>query len=265
DQPAISLCKIKKSQNGNNLLDTTTTTNKSTPNPDLVVQNMLPNHTNTTTNASSTTPTAPSVSNCKSTAGSVPTGSHIPDKTLSWTSLAQTFCKDLPSRVQQENPQSLRHMVSVVLQGIPHEYAFWVSQQQAHRLRDTTELIESIRATELYMLVSSAFPSQVDGSKNPDSKEVRLAKLQHEGALVFGALFLISSPSTLFLTLPSNVNRQFESLRRRALEPDAEGSKSNRVLKEEADKMRQGIEELVNSFCSCGPSPSPSPSQVNVE
>ncbi|KAK3826314.1 MAG: hypothetical protein JOS17DRAFT_686758 [Linnemannia elongata] len=169
---------------------------------------------------------------------------------MSWTSLAQTFCKDLPSRIQIENPQTLNRMISVVLQGVPREYAFWISQQQAHRLRDTTELIESIRSTKLYSLVSSAFPAPVFTGEDPQSQEARLARQQHEGALVFGTLFLMSSPSTLFLTLPSEVSREFEQLRKVALESN--GVDEHRVLKEEVERMRSGIVDLVNSFCCCG-------------
>ncbi|KAK3826706.1 MAG: Phytochelatin synthase-domain-containing protein [Linnemannia gamsii] len=186
---------------------------------------------------------------------------------MSWTSLAQTFCKDLPSRIQIENPQTLKEMISVVLQGVPREYAFWISQQQAHRLRDTTELIESIRSTKLYSLVSSAFPAPVSMTGDDlQLREDRLARQQHEGALVFGTLFLMSSPSTLFLTLPGAVSREFEELRRVALESshdDAAGAVANidehRVLKEEVERMRSGIVELVNSFCCCGTKTTPSP------
>ncbi|KAF9574507.1 hypothetical protein EC968_006312 [Mortierella alpina] len=188
---------------------------------------------------------------CTSTPmGSVPASNSI-DSKMSWTSLAQTFCKDLPSRIQSENPQSLERMVSVVLQGVPREYAFWISQQQAHRLRDTTELLESIRATELYSLVSSAFPQPLSISE-PGSREEKLAQQQHEGALVFGTLFLMSSPSTLFLTLPGGVSKQFEALRRGALDDEGQNRGKDRVLKEEVERMRSGIVDLVNSFCCCG-------------
>lgn len=169
---------------------------------------------------------------------------------MSWTSLAQTFCKDLPSRIQIENPQTLNRMISVVLQGVPREYAFWISQQQAHRLRDTTELIDSIRSTKLYSLVSSAFPAPVFAGEDSQSQETRLVRQQHEGALVFGTLFLMSSPSTLFLTLPSEVSREFEQLRKVALESN--GVDEHRVMKEEVERMRSGIVDLVNSFCCCG-------------
>ncbi|KAF9906598.1 hypothetical protein EC991_000474 [Linnemannia zychae] len=202
--------------------------------------------------AASTTP----ASACSSTATLSNTTAHTIDNKMSWTSLAQTFCKDLPSRIQIENPQTLDRMISVVLQGVPREYAFWISQQQAHRLRDTTELIESIRSTKLYTLVSSAFPAPVPMEGDDyNSRENRLTRQQHEGALVFGTLFLMSSPSTLFLTLPSEVSREFEELRRVALESNsvaADGAEEHRVLKEEVERMRSGIVDLVNSFCCCG-------------
>ncbi|KAI9235256.1 MAG: Phytochelatin synthase-domain-containing protein, partial [Podila humilis] len=203
DQPAISLCKIPKSQ-------------------------------------------LPEISKSKNSASNL-------QSAMSWTSLAQTFCKDLPSRIQSENPQTLDRMISVVLQGVPREYAFWISQQQAHRLRDTTELIDSIRSTKLYSLVSSAFPvPSPDPSLYPGASQKQreqLVRQQHEGALVFGTLFLMSSPSTLFLTLPNKVSKQFEQLRKVALEsPEGE----HRVLKEEVERMRSGIVDLVNSFCCCG-------------
>ncbi|KAF9428275.1 hypothetical protein BGZ94_002906 [Podila epigama] len=203
------------------------------------------------TSSSSTQPTSPAVCTTNPTAATAAT--HTVDNKMSWTSLAQTFCKDLPSRIQSENPQTLDRMISVVLQGVPREYAFWISQQQAHRLRDTTELIESIRATKLYSLVASAFPVPTpDPSMYPGAtakQQEQLVRQQHEGALVFGTLFLMSSPSTLFLTLPNKVSKQFEDLRRGALE-SSQGEHS--VMKEEVERMRSGIVDLVNSFCCCG-------------
>ncbi|KAF9362379.1 hypothetical protein BGX34_006292 [Mortierella sp. NVP85] len=262
DQPAISLCKIEKSKLGpspsanrnspgdldaaiKNLqklkLDAATTTHAA-PSAQDIVQNITQSSTATMT------------SSCSSSTNTGSAPSQNVDTKMSWTSLAQTFCKDLPSRIQIENPQTLNQMVSVVLQGVPREYAFWISQQQAHRLRDTTELIDSIKSTELYSLVSSAFPAPVTITDVPekDSWKAKHAMQRHEGALVFGTLFLMSSPNTLFLTLPKDVSKQFESLRRAAL--DDEGSKQgqHRVLKEEVERMRAGIVDLVNSFCSCG-------------
>lgn len=204
------------------------------------------------TPASITTPT----STCSSGAATLSnTTAHTIDNKMSWTSLAQTFCKDLPSRIQTENPQTLNQMISIVLQGVPREYAFWISQQQAHRLRDTTELIDSIRSTKLYSLVSTAFPAPLFTGEDSQSREARLARQQHEGALVFGTLFLMSSPSTLFLTLPSKVSREFEELRKVALLESNDGDtdvNEHRVLKEEVERMRSGIVDLVNSFCCCG-------------
>ncbi|KAF9991395.1 hypothetical protein BGZ79_004564, partial [Entomortierella chlamydospora] len=273
DQPAISLCKIPKATTEHATASNATSAatvltdldaatkdlqkfslngdTTATPSAQDIVRNV--NNTATSTSSGSYTPSpvnAPAI-NCTSTASSLNLPEKTVDNKMSWTSLAQTFCKDLPSRIQAENPQTLDRMVSVVLQGVPREYAFWISQQQAHRLRDTTELIDSIRSTELYSLVSSAFPAPVvttEGGAN--SLEAKLAKQQHEGALVFGTLFLMSSPSTLFLTLPSGVSKQFEELRRAALSDDR--TKEHRVLKEEVERMRKGIVELVNSFCSCG-------------
>ncbi|KAG9069034.1 hypothetical protein KI688_009924 [Linnemannia hyalina] len=252
DQPAISLCKIPKTASSTltatakdleklNLNSTGTATAPS-------AEEILGDAKNATAaSASTTTP----VSTCSSGAATLSnTTAHTIDNKMSWTSLAQTFCKDLPSRMQIDNPQTLNRMISVVLQGVPREYAFWISQQQAHRLRDTTELIESIRSTKLYTLVSSAFPAPVFSGDDSQSQEARLARQQHEGALVFGTLFLMSSPSTLFLTLPGEVGREFEQLRKVAFVNN--GVDEHRVLKEEVERMRLGIVDLVNSFCCCG-------------
>lgn len=266
DQPPISLCKIEKSKFGSNSLTNTNSTvagDLNAANVDLQklsldtmattyaapsTQDIVRDINNTTSSVATITSAIPAI-NCSSSATS-PNASHTGDNKMSWTTLAQTFCKDLPSRIQVENPQTLNRMVSVVLQGVPHEYAFWISQQQAHRLRDTTELIDSIKSTELYSLVSSAFPAPVMiADDDKDSWKARQAKRQHEGALVFGTLFLMSSPSTLFLTLPMDVSNQFETLRRAGL--DSKESQ-HRVLKEEVERMRTGIVDLVNSFCSCG-------------
>ncbi|KAF9398526.1 hypothetical protein BGX21_007668 [Mortierella sp. AD011] len=235
DQPAISLCKIPKATTEYATPSNTTSTatvltdldattkdlqklslngvTTATPSAQDIVRDV--NNTATSTSSGSYTPSSTSPSpinapaiNCTSAASSPNLPEKTVDNKMSWTSLAQTFCKDLPSRIQAENPQTLDRMVSVVLQGVPREYAFWISQQQAHRLRDTTELIDSIRSTELYSLVSSAFPAPVvttEGGAN--SLAAKLAKQQHEGALVFGTLFLMSSPSTLFLTLPGRVSK----------------------------------------------------------
>ncbi|KAF9898130.1 hypothetical protein BX616_004454 [Lobosporangium transversale] len=273
NQPAISLCKIPKATiepnapitgeaSTSNLTSGTTTTvtesNTATVNVAQAVDSktvlaasttttMSAEHAyNITTSAAQGTTaseTFKNITSCSSTSATK-TPNHTADNKMSWTSLAQTFCKDLPSRIQMENPQTLDRMFSVVLQGIPREYAFWVSQQQAHRLRDTTELIQSVRSTELFSLVSSAFPA-------PDN--VDISSQQHESALVFGTLFLMSSPSTLFLTLPVDVSKQFERLRRAALNDEGHNKGQHRVLKEEAERMRTGIVDLVNSFCSCGP------------
>ncbi|KAG0051049.1 hypothetical protein BGZ83_004127 [Gryganskiella cystojenkinii] len=235
DQPAISLCKIPKSAS--------TPSVSSTQEP-MTAQDIL--RAADTRSSPTDLPSA-----CTSNPNAATSSAHTVDNKMSWTSLAQTFCKDLPSRIQAENPQTLERMISVVLQGVPREYAFWISQQQAHRLRDTNELIASIKSTELYTLVSSAFPIPVAQSP-PGSREARLALQQHEGALVFGTLFLMSSPSTLFLTLPSDVSRQFEELRSVALDDGNSDFQPNRVLKEEVERMRSGIVDLVNSFCCCG-------------
>ncbi|KAF9292635.1 hypothetical protein BGZ68_000039 [Mortierella alpina] len=282
NQPAISLCKIPKSNLGAKPPTTTAATateSTSTTDLDAAAKDLSKLNMNSTSVAAvsaqdilrdANAVTSPSVSaGSHSTASSVssnlsaassactstPLGpaatSNTIDSKMSWTSLAQTFCKDLPSRIQSENPQSLERMVSVVLQGVPREYAFWVSQQQAHRLRDTTELLDSIRATGLYSLVSSAFPQPMSTAE-PGSREEKLAQLQHEGALVFGTLFLMSSPSTLFLTLPGGVSKQFEALRRGALDDEGQNRGKDRVLKEEVERMRSGIVDLVNSFCCCG-------------
>jgi glutathione gamma-glutamylcysteinyltransferase len=272
NQPAISLCKIPKSASSTltkdmERLNLNNTGAAAAPTAEEVLRNA-----NTVTAASpdnkasqatvlaSTGITPASVTTaasiCSSGAATLSnTTAHTIDNKMSWTSLAQTFCKDLPSRIQTENPQTLNQMISVVLQGVPREYAFWISQQQAHRLRDTTELIDSIRSTMLYSLVSSAFPAPLFAGEDPQSREARLARQQHEGALVFGTLFLMSSPSTLFLTLPSEVSREFEQLRKVALLESDDGEarvNEHRVLKEEVEKMRSGIVELVNSFCCCG-------------
>ncbi|KAF9189463.1 hypothetical protein BGZ51_009574 [Haplosporangium sp. Z 767] len=277
NQPAISLCKIPKSQLGPTI-PASTSSSTSTAASDLdatvksmfkltidgaslaapTAQSVLQDANNAAASSATsgpypTTSSTPSPSSCTSAAST--TSSSAPntvDNKMSWTSLAQTFCKDLPSRIQGENPQTLERMIAVVLQGVPREYAFWISQQQAHRLRDTTELIDSIRSTELYTIVSSAFPAPPALTADPVSREEKLARQQHEGALVFGTLFLMSSPSTLFLTLPSDVSRQFERLRRVALSDEGEKQGRDRVLKEEVERMRSGIVELVNSFCSCG-------------
>ncbi|KAG9324430.1 hypothetical protein KVV02_004450 [Mortierella alpina] len=282
NQPAISLCKIPKSNVGPTLpVNTPATAPQSTSATDLdaaakdfsklnvkatsetaiSTQDILRDANALSSSSVGTGPhaTATSVASnssaATSTCTSTPLGtlaaSNAIDSKMSWTSLAQTFCKDLPSRIQSENPQSLERMVSVVLQGVPREYAFWISQQQAHRLRDTTELLESIRATELYSLVSSAFPQPMSISE-PGSREEKLAQQQHEGALVFGTLFLMSSPSTLFLTLPGGISKQFEALRRGALDDEGQNQGKDRVLKEEVERMRSGIVDLVNSFCCCG-------------
>ncbi|KAF9990297.1 hypothetical protein BGZ75_002611 [Mortierella antarctica] len=282
NQPAISLCKIPKSNAGPTLpVNTPATAPQSTSATDLdaAAKDLSKLNVNATSETAISTQdilrdanalssssvgagphaTATSVASnpsaATSTCTSTPLGtlaaSNAIDSKMSWTSLAQTFCKDLPSRIQSENPQSLERMVSVVLQGVPREYAFWISQQQAHRLRDTTELLESIRATELYSLVSSAFPQPMSISE-PGSREEKLAQQQHEGALVFGTLFLMSSPSTLFLTLPGGVSKQFEALRRGALDDEGQNRGKDRVLKEEVERMRSGIVDLVNSFCCCG-------------
>ncbi|KAG0027350.1 hypothetical protein BGZ81_005686 [Podila clonocystis] len=263
NQPAISLCKIPKSQ----LPDLSKSKSSAASNLQSALQDLgkldiaptsqdiiqaVPTGSQLQTH--STPPSAPSPATTCTTG---PTAATAPintvDNKMSWTSLAQTFCKDLPARIQAENPQTLDRMISVVLQGVPREYAFWISQQQAHRLRNTTELIDSIRSTKLYSLVSSAFPvPSPDPSVYPGASQKQreqLARQQHEGALVFGTLFLMSSPSTLFLTLPNKVSKQFEQLRQGALEsPEGE----HRVLKEEVERMRSGIVDLVNSFCCCG-------------
>ncbi|KAG0002367.1 hypothetical protein BGZ65_002694 [Modicella reniformis] len=258
DQPPISLCKIEKSKLGpspSTNANSTVAGNLDAAAKDLqrlkldsvtaavATPSIVPNTNSVASSSTRATTTATTASspaaNCSSSVTS------IIDNRMSWTSLAQTFCKVLPSCIQTENPQTLNRMVSVVLQGVPREYAFWISQQQAYRLRDTTELIDSIKSTELYSLVSSAFPAPFMTSED---EMARLAKQQHEGALVFGTLFLMSSPSTLFLTLPLDISKQFENLRRAALD----GNATNRVLKEEAERMRAGIVDLVNSFCSCG-------------
>ncbi|KAG0274900.1 hypothetical protein BGZ95_009349, partial [Linnemannia exigua] len=269
NQPAISLCKIPKTASSA-LAATAKDMEKlnlnkiGAPSAEGVLKDAKNataagptdnNATTATTASSQTTAVAASAgsatiasttpaSTCSSTATLSNTTAHTIDNKMSWTSLAQTFCKDLPSRIQIENPQTLEDMISVVLQGVPREYAFWISQQQAHRLRDTTELIESIRSTKLYSLVSSAFPAPVPmAGDDLQLRESRLARQQHEGALVFGTLFLMSSPSTLFLTLPSAVSREFEELRQVALESnndDAAGAVAgvdeHRVLKEEVER-----------------------------
>ncbi|KAF8983936.1 hypothetical protein BGZ46_009173 [Entomortierella lignicola] len=258
DQPAISLCKIPKSTVSPNKAPTITNLDAATqdlqklslstsastiPSAQDIIRSI-----DVTASTISPTSSASTTINCTSTATSTKISDNTVDSKMSWTSLAQTFCKDLPSRIQSENPQTLDHMVSVVLQGVPREYAFWISQQQAHRLHDTTELINSIQSTELYSLVSSAFPASITATEG--TQEARLAKQQHEGALVFGTLFLMSSPSTLFLTLPVGVSKQFEELRQAALSDDK--IEEHRVLKEEVERMRSGIVDLVNSFCCCG-------------
>jgi glutathione gamma-glutamylcysteinyltransferase len=263
NQPAISLCKIPKSQ----LPDLSKSKGSTANNLQSAVQDLGKLYIAPTSqdilqavptgSQSQTHGTSPSTPSPATTCTTGPTAATAPintvDNKMSWTSLAQTFCKDLPTRIQAENPQTLDRMISVVLQGVPREYAFWISQQQAHRLRDTTELIDSIRSTKLYSLVSSAFPvPSPDPSLYPGASQKQreqLARQQHEGALVFGTLFLMSSPSTLFLTLPNKVSKQFEQLRKVALEsPESE----HRVLKEEVERMRSGIVDLVNSFCCCG-------------
>ncbi|KAF9091957.1 hypothetical protein BGX27_001926, partial [Mortierella sp. AM989] len=271
DQPAISLCKIPKAPITASATTAVADLNAATKNIQKLnlsaapsVQNIVRDANSSVTSpisesyptslastlVSSSTANTP-VINCTSTTASANMPDSTVDNKMSWTSLAQTFCKDLPTRIQAENPQTLDRMISVVLQGIPREYAFWISQQQAHRLRDTTELIDSIRSTELYSLVSSAFPAPlVVTGGDVNSQEARLARQQHEGALVFGTLFLMSSPSTLFLTLPSGVSKQFEELRRVALSDD--NIEEHHVLKEEVERMKTGIVELVNSFCCCG-------------
>ncbi|KAG0340321.1 hypothetical protein BG000_000178 [Podila horticola] len=264
NQPAISLCKIPKSQ----LPDLSKSKSSAASNMQSTVQDLgkldinapssqdiiqaVPTGSQLQTHG--TSPSTPSPATTCTTGPTAATASiNTVDNKMSWTSLAQTFCKDLPTRIQAENPQTLDRMISVVLQGVPREYAFWISQQQAHRLRDTTELIDSIRSTKLYSLVSSAFPvPSPDPCLYPGASQKQreqLARQQHEGALVFGTLFLMSSPSTLFLTLPNKVSKQFEQLRKVALEsPEGE----HRVLKEEVERMRSGIVDLVNSFCCCG-------------
>ncbi|KAF9133936.1 hypothetical protein BGW39_008569 [Mortierella sp. 14UC] len=276
NQPAISLCKIPKTASSALAatakdMEKLNLNSTGAPSAERVLKDAknaaATAPTNNVTTASSQ-PTAAGLaglatvasttpaSTCSSTATLTNTTAHTIDNKMSWTSLAQTFCKDLPSRIQIENPQTLDQMISVVLQGVPREYAFWISQQQAHRLRDTTELIESVQSTKLYTLVSSAFPAPVPRAGDDyHSQENRLARQQHEGALVFGTLFLMSSPSTLFLTLPSEVSREFEELRRVALDSKsaaAGGVVEHRVFKEEVERMRSGIVELVNSFCCCG-------------
>ncbi|OAQ25080.1 Phytochelatin-domain-containing protein [Linnemannia elongata AG-77] len=262
NQPAISLCKIPKTASSTlaatakdlEKLNLNSTGTVAAPSAEGVLRDAknataasLDDSKAASASAATTTP----ASTCSSGAATLSnTSAHTIDNKMSWTSLAQTFCKDLPSRIQIENPQTLNRMISVVLQGVPREYAFWISQQQAHRLRDTTELIESIRSTKLYSLVSTAFPAPVFAGEDSQSQEARLARQQHEGALVFGTLFLMSSPSTLFLTLPSEVSREFEQLRTVALESN--GVDEHRVLKEEVERMRLGIVDLVNSFCCCG-------------
>ncbi|KAF9335775.1 hypothetical protein BG006_010665 [Podila minutissima] len=265
NQPAISLCKIPKSQ----LPDLSKGKKSAVNNLQTAVQDLGKLDINIPTSQDvlqavptgsqpqppSTSPSTSSspATTCTTDATAATAPINTVDNKMSWTSLAQTFCKDLPTRIQAENPQTLDRMISVVLQGVPREYAFWISQQQAHRLRDTTELIDSIRSTKLYSLVSSAFPvPSPDPSLYPGASQKQreqLVRQQHEGALVFGTLFLMSSPSTLFLTLPNMVSKQFEQLRKVALEsPDGE----HRVLKEEVERMRSGIVDLVNSFCCCG-------------
>ncbi|KAF9925185.1 hypothetical protein FBU30_004992 [Linnemannia zychae] len=265
NQPAISLCKIPKTTSTLatatkdmeklNLNSTGAPTAESILGDakNTVVTSSVDNTTMQTGGAQvrSISTSVLTANACASPAALSNTTLHTLDNKMSWTSLAQTFCKDLPSRIQVENPQTLNRMISVVLQGVPQEYAFWISQQQAHRLRDTTELIESIRSTKLFSLVSAAFPDPVIPGADLDSLEAKLARQQHEGALVFGTLFLMSSPSTLFLTLPNKVNSEFEELRRAALEGNNTNN-DNHVLKEEVEMMRSGIVELVNSFCCCG-------------
>ncbi|KAI1299516.1 hypothetical protein EDD11_006459 [Mortierella claussenii] len=277
DQPAISLCKIPKATPTTTTITPTVAVNMLSTTPanlagaaqDLqklnldgapaavavtATQDIIRNATSMDVKASSGPSSAASVAStgCASTATASNSMAHTIDNKMSWTSLAQTFCKDLPSRIQSENPQTLDRMISAVLQGIPREYAFWISQQQAHRLRDTTELINSIRSTELYSLVSSAFPAPSSVTAESNTREARLMQQQHEGALVFGTLFLMSSPSTLFLTLPGNVSKQFEKLRQAALEDEGQKRGEHRVLREEVERMRSGIVDLVNSFCCCG-------------
>ena len=241
NQPAISLCKIPKAEAGSSL--SSANTQKTTTTEDVL---QAPNLKD-----SKKSGLISPADSCTSNPNAATSAANTVDNKMSWTSLAQTFCKDLPSRIQAENPQTLDRMISVVLQGVPREYAFWISQQQAYRLRDTNELIASIKSTELYNLVSSAFPVPVSHSP-ASSPEARLVRQQHEGALVFGTLFLMSSPSTLFLTLPSEVSRQFEELRKVALVPEDDDFQPNRVLKEEVERMRSGVVDLVNSFCCCG-------------
>jgi glutathione gamma-glutamylcysteinyltransferase len=255
DQPAISLCRIPKTNTtatpASTVVDDLDAATKDLKKLNIGSAASAPSAQNIISNAKNSSQTANPAHNCSSTPA---TSAHIPNSTLegkmSWTSLAQTFCKDLPSRIQAENPQTLDKMVSVVLQGVPSEYAFWVSQLQAHRLNDTTSLFNAVQSTKLYKLVSSAFPAPVDTTGDNNSTEAKLAKQQHEGALVFGTLFLMSSPSTLFLTLPSGISKQFEELRKEAL--DEKKFSKDHVLREEVDRMRSGIVELVNSFCCCG-------------
>ncbi|KAG0345497.1 hypothetical protein BG004_003661 [Podila humilis] len=280
EQPAISLCKIPKSQlhktvnpsdDNNNVqaaqLNIQNLDINNVPTSQGVLsaasngsQSQLAGLVHDSSEAGTATPTPASTCTSSPTAATLPM--NTVDNKMSWTSLAQTFCKDLPSRIQTENPQTLNRMISVVLQGVPREYAFWISQQQAHRLRDTTELINSIRSTNLYLMVSAAFPVPATTAAAADDTPIQegggiapkyqkqLLLQQHEGALVFGTLFLMSSPSTLFLTLPKKVSKQFDELRKSAMDsPPSE----HRVLKEEVERMRAGIVDLVHSFCSCGP------------
>ncbi|KAG0300220.1 hypothetical protein BGZ98_009361 [Dissophora globulifera] len=265
DQPAISLCKIPKSKLGT----ITTTAPTEMKDMEAAAKNMqrlrldaagpaptaqdiirLATPELPTTSASPPQTINNTASLCASATAGASSSANAMDSKMSWTSLAQTFCKDLPSRIQIENPQTLDRLISVVLQGVPQEYAFWISQQQAHRLQDTTELIDSIKSTELYTLVSSAFPAQILHGVEVNSPEARLATQQHDGALVFGTLFLMSSPNTLFVALPTSVYKQFEGLRQTAF---INQGQQHRVLKEEVERMRSGIVELVNSFCACGP------------
>ncbi|KAG0234207.1 hypothetical protein BGW42_006845 [Actinomortierella wolfii] len=262
NQPPISLCKLPKNT-APAATTTTTTTAASTHTTTAYTQSSTETAATTTKAPAATAPTSqqiiaaatqgdqstrnlctsipppsisgPSALKTNSTTTTAESGSQ---GKMSWTTLAQTFCKEMPSRIQQANPQTLSDMIAIVLQGVPHEYAFYVSQQQAYRLKDTSALVSSVQSTELYTLVADAFPT-------PATDDQELLK-QHEGALVFGTLFLMSAPSTLFLTLPAAVNRRFESLRRAGVQDD-----QTTVLKSEVDEMRAGIVDLVNSFCTC--------------
>ncbi|KAF9974654.1 hypothetical protein BGZ73_001877 [Actinomortierella ambigua] len=281
NQPPISLCKLPKSATPSvNSATTTATTaasytqplntptastpasataaavsSASAPTAQQVVAAAVQSQPPTRNLCSSIPPSTATAPSALKSAGmsteAAPTHVQAPESQgkMSWTTLAQTFCREMPNRIQQANPQTLSDMIAVVLQGVPHEYAFYVSQQQAYRLKDRSALVSSVQDTKLYSLVLDAFPA-------PATNDQELLK-QHEGALVFGTLFLMSAPSTLFLTLPTAVNRQFESLRKAGGVKAEEESAADKVLKSEVDEMRAGIVDLVNSFCTCSSKAAP--------